>query len=157
MSQWTHIVGAIQCSWTEEEAIEKLGKPVLWDDGKALFGTSEWDGYYQNVWCKAFDDSAAGVGIPMGSEGSINWKYVSTDEWYAGAGTLIAIEGDLRDFGGENDINLIINWFTRAAKKARFATLTIKDEWLDEYITVICDLWGTVTVIKHTGENDENN
>lgn len=158
MSQWTHVVGSITCSWTKEEAIEKLGKPVLWDDHRVFkYGTPEYEDYMKNIWEKAFDDSEKGVGIPMGSEGSIEWYFVEApiNEHTLGEGSMVAIEGDLRDFGGEADIQIIINWFKKAVKDARFATLTIRDEYKDEYITLVHE-WGTWNEIRYpTGEEGE--
>lgn len=158
MSQWTHVVGSIQCSWTKDMATEFLGKPVLWDDHKAFkYGTPEFEDYFKNVWEKAFDDSEAGTGIPMGSEGSIDWHFIHNEskEHTVGEGTMIAIEGDLRDFGGDKDIQTIINWFERAAKKARFATLTIKDEWSEEYITFTYS-WGHGIEVKYKAEKNDS-
>ena len=155
MSQWTHVVGAIQCSWTEEEAVEKLGKPVLWDDTNRLglkWGTPEYKDYSENVWKKAFEDNDKGEGIPMGSEGSLDWYFVQTkDKDVIGEGSLIAIQGDLRDFGSEKEVNFIIEWFKRATKKVRFATLTIQDDWSDEFIT-ITSTWGDVSICHYSIE-----
>ena len=156
MSQWTHVIGTIQCSWTEEDAIELLGKPVLWSDTDDLeYGTPEYDSYYENVWRPAFDNFAKGKGIPMGSEGSVDWYFVKTkDQNCLGEGSLIAIQGDLRDFGGEKDIQGIIDWFVNAAKHARFATLIIKDEYSDEYVHIVAD-WGHIMIAKYTSGEDE--
>jgi len=158
MSQWTHVVGSIQCSWSKDKATEFLGKPVLWNDHEDLeYGTPEFEDYFKNVWDKAFDDSEAGTGIPMGSEGSIDWHFIDvpSQEHTLGEGSMIAIEGDLRDFGGEHDIQIIINWFKRAAKKARFATLTIKDEYSDEYITLTYD-WNRWLETRYMAEEDDS-
>jgi len=161
MSQWTHMVGAIQCHWTEEEAIERLGKPVLWNDTKKRgikYGTPEWSDYYENVWSAAFDKFEKGEGIPMGSEGSVDWYFSKTndDPSCLGMGGMIAIQGDLRDFGGDYDIKKTIDWFVRAAKGARFATLTIKDEWSTKYINVTIS-WGTVIITTDIGDPDYEN
>ena len=85
----------------------------------------------------------------MGSEGSINYKITSTLEEndYAGEGTLVAIEGDLRDYGGEKDVDFIIDWFVRGARElhARAAVLSIDDEWSDQFVVVYWD-FGRVRV-----------
>lgn len=151
MSQWTHVVGAIQCSWTKEEAIEFLGKPVLWEDLKKLdlkYGTPEFEDYINNVWKKAFEANEMGFGIPMGSEGSIDWHFIETETNALGEGTMIAIEGDLRDFGGDEEVQFIIDWFSKATKKARFATLVVRDDWSDQYISVV-SCWGNITITKY--------
>ena len=158
MSQWTHVIGSIQCSWTKEKAIELLGKPVLWNDAEKLgikFGTPEWENYYDNVWAKAFENNRKGVGIPMGSEGSIDWYFSNTADDAIGEGSIISIEGDLRDFGGDAGIKLIIDWFVRAASESRFATLTIKDEFSEEYVNVIVD-WHGVFISKVDKESKAN-
>ena len=156
MSQWTHMVGVIQCSWTKEEAEKLLGKPVLWDDHYKLglkYGTPEYKDYMDNVWGKAFTDWEDGHGIPMGSEGSVDWYFTKTvDENCIGMGSIIAIQGDLRDFGGTYDIEQTIQWFVNAAKEARFASLVIKDEWSDEYIYIVAD-WGHIMISKGKENN----
>ena len=158
MSRWTHVIGSIQCGWQKDMATEFLGKPVLWDDHEDLeYGTPEYEDYFKNVWEKAFDDSDAGTGIPMGSEGSIDWHFIDvpSQEHTLGEGSMIAIEGDLRDFGGDKDIQTIINWFARVAKEARFATLTIKDEWSHEFITLTY-YWGTMLETRYKDNEKEN-
>lgn len=157
MSQWTHIVGAIQCHWDKETAIKRLGKPVLWDDAKRMgikYDTPEYEDYYENTWAKAFQDNRDGCGIPMGSEGSIDWYFTKTDEDYLGKGGMIAIQGDLRDYGGDKKIQFIVDWFIRATEDVRFATLTIRDEYTTEFVQVIVD-WGHVIVARIPGEPAE--
>lgn len=157
MSQWTHVVGTIQCSWDEATAIEQLGKPVLWDDHRVFkYGTPEYEDYMENVWKKAFDDNEKGIGIPMGSEGSLDWYFVQTkDENVLGEGSLIAIQGDLRDYGGETEVQYIIDWFIKAVGKARFATLTINDDYSDEYVTVTIN-WGDICIVHYKAEGGDN-
>lgn len=151
MSQWTHMVGTIQCSWSKEQAEEYLGKPVLWEDCKKLgikYGTPEYEDYMENVWCKAFKNWEEGKGIPMGSEGSVDWYFNETvDENCIGMGSIIAIQGDLRDFGGEEEIKMVTQWFINAAIHARFAILVIRDEYSDEFVYVCVD-WGHVMISK---------
>jgi len=150
MSQWTHVIGTIQCDKEDKFVVKALGKPVLWSDSDELeYGTPEYEDYDENVWKKAFEENRKGRGIPMGSEGSINYKITSTLEEndYAGEGTLVAIEGDLRDYGGEKDVDFIIDWFTRGARElhARAAVLSIDDEWSDQFVVVYWD-FGRVRV-----------
>lgn len=159
MSQWTHFLGTVQCCGTEEEVEKAFGKPVLWNDISKLgyqCGTPEYDDYYKNVWYQAFKDFRLGRGIPMGSEGSVKWKFSDThnidyddgeDYTAMGEGSLIAIEGDLRDFGDEDDIQKSIDWFVKGcnAIRARLATLYINAEWGD--IILIEFTWGEVS--KH--------
>lgn len=163
MSRWTHVVGCIQCSWDYEKAEKCLGRPVLWDDHNKLglkWDTPEYEDYFENVWKKAFEDNKKGEGIPMGSEGSLDWYFVQTkDEHVLGEGSLIAIQGDLRDYGWEDEVEYIIKWFKRAAFQSRFATLTINDEWSDNFITITIT-FGIVNVYKSPkdkGERYENN
>ena len=162
MSRWTHVVGCIQCDWDYEEAEKRLGRPVLWGDTDELglqWGTPAYEDYSKNVWEKAFEDNEKGEGIPMGSEGSLDWYFVQTKDGHVfGEGTLIAIEGDLRDYGSESEVEYIIKWFKRAAFQSRFATLTIEDEWSDDYITVRIN-FNIVNISKYSkkGEKYENN
>lgn len=138
MSQWTHVIGTIQCSKEDDLVVKALGKPALWSD--------EID---YETWKNAFEENRKGRGIPMGSEGSIHYKVIDTSEKndYVGEGTLVAIEGDLRDYGGEKDIDFIIDWFTKGAQKldARAAVLSIDDEWSDQFVVVYWD-FGRVRV-----------
>ena len=143
MSQWTHVIGTIQYCYKKPEDLEKiLGKPVLWKDAlKFKYGSPEQEDFHQNVWCKAFDDNEKGRGIPMGSEGSLEWYFVDTSEAnenVLGEGSLIVIEGDLRDYGGKTEVNYIIKWFTNVLKElsAREGILKIRDEWSPEIIIV---------------------
>ena len=147
MSQWTHFIGTIQYNGNYDDALKALGKPILWNDAKQLeYGTPQYKDYYTNVWRAAFKNFEAGQGIPMGSEGSINWKFSDTsveNENVLGEGALIAIEGDLRDFGENDDeINRSIAWFEKACQQlyARDAVLKIDVEF------------GPVLVIEWDGE-----
>lgn len=155
MSQWTHFLGTIQCSRSREAVEAALGKPVLWgDDDHLEYGTPEYEEWYENTWTAAFRNFGRG-GIPMGSEGSVNWHFTKTGngEYTAiGEGSLVAIEGDLRDFGEEeSDITNSINWFLKACETlhARTAVLRIEVEcgktvlveydWGKAYTTVLRD------------------
>jgi len=161
MSQWTHAIGTIQYSYRKPEELEKiLGKPILWKDGLQFkYRSPEWEDFHQNVWCKAFDDNEKGCGIPMGSEGSLEWYFVDTSEAnenVLGEGSLIAIEGDLRDYGGETEVNHIIKWFTNALVElgAREGILKIRDDWSSETIIVMGNGFSEPIVhkIKHAEE-----
>lgn len=147
MSQWTHAIGTIQCRTCTKEEVERImGKPVLWNDHLDIkYGTPKWEDYHKNVWCRAFEENEKGRGIPMGSEGSMEWYLVDTsknNENVAGEGTLIAIEGDLRDYGGEAEVQYIIQWFRKAVDElgGREAILKIHDEWTP-YSLVIMYNW----------------
>lgn len=141
MSFWTHFIGTMQfCARSYEDVEAVLGKPTLfedvwrWDDWEDRT-EEEIDRRQNELWVPAFEAWRNGTGMPMGSEGSINWRYVDTsreNDKVLGEGTLVAIEGDLRDFGDNiEDIKKSILWFRNKcfALGTRNAVLRIQADW----------------------------
>lgn len=141
MSFWTHFIGTMQfCSHSYEEVEAVLGKPTLfrdvwtWDENEERT-IEEINRRQEELWKPAFVAWREGTGMPMGSEGSINWKYVDTskeNENVFGEGTLVAIEGDLRDFGYDiEDIRKSLLWFRSKCFDlgARESVLRINADW----------------------------
>ena len=126
MSQWTHVNGNIRIDYirlSEEDSLigkikEIFGKEILWGDGE-----------------KAWDE---GTKLPCGSEGSLEYKiYESPDPCHIAAYS-VNVFGDLRNYGN-NDINLIEQWFANIVKvfNIRDAVITINDGWSDKLI-ILC-------------------
>lgn len=162
MSFWTHFIGTMQfCTHSYEEVEAILGKPTLfedvwgWDDDEER--TEEEIHRRQNeLWKPAFVAWRNGTGMPMGSEGSINWRYIDTskeNDRVFGEGTLVAIEGDLRDFGCDiEDIRKSMLWFRSKcfALGVRATTLRIQTEWYNFII------YGySSNLVVHAFKNDE--
>ena len=150
MSFWTHFIGTMQFrsrSYEEVEAI--LGKPTLfrdvwtWDDDEERT-EEEIHRRQEELWKPAFVAWENGTGMPMGSEGSINWRYVDTsreNDHVFGEGTLVAIEGDLRDFGADiEDIRKSLLWFRSKCFDlgARESVLRIQTDWWYNFIIYGC-------------------
>ena len=132
MSQWTHVIGVIQTSPVTQEAVENaFGVPKTWKD--MWYHTERY-----------FRESP--IEIPRGSEGSIVWHLQDTvqkvnendSQSVIGEGSIISIEGDLRDFGDcDEDVQQIAEWFINGCKKLncpRWATLSIEVEYGNSYI-----------------------
>jgi len=133
MSQWTHVIGVVQLHpVTQEEVENAFGIPKTWHD--MWHGTERF-----------FRHANSAVKIPAGSEGSVVWHLQDTteksdedDAWHVlGEGSIISIEGDLRDFGEtDEDVQEIAEWFIDGCKKLnpRWATLSIEVEFGNSYM-----------------------
>lgn len=146
MSQWTHVVGVIQLDpVTQEEVENALGVPKTWND--MVNRTKRY--------CRHLQSS---VDIPTGSEGTIVWHLQDTtektkedDSWnILGEGSIISIEGDLRNFGEyDEDVQEIAKWFIKGCKKLgspRWATLSIEVEFGNSYIIDV--MWDRCIIQK---------
>lgn len=146
MSQWTHVIGVIQLRPVKQEAVENaLGVPKTWND---MINRTE--RYYRHA--------ESSIRIPAGSEGTITWHLQDTREeaeedehWHiADEGSLISIEGDLRDFGEDKeDVQQIAEWFINGCKKlggVRWATLSIEVEFGNSYIIDV--MWDQCVIQK---------
>jgi len=146
MSQWTHVIGVVQTHPVTQEEVEKaFGVPKTWND---MMNHTE--RYYRHV--------QSPVRIPTGSEGTIVWHLQDTVEkadeddcWtILGEGSLISIEGDLRDFGEcDEDVQEIAEWFINGCKKldsVRWGTLSIEVEFGNSYIVDV--MWNRCIIQK---------
>lgn len=122
MSQWTHVIGTIQCGRVSDEEVAKS------------LGTT-WT--FEEMWNKTIQNKKfIGPKVPEGSEGSVQYnitRHNENEEFRAiGEGTLIAIEGDLRDYGDDiRDVKELVDWFTQGCQflDARLAILSISIEF----------------------------
>ena len=146
MSQWTHVVGVIQLDPVNQETVENaLGVPLTWND---MMNRTE----------RFFRHAKSAVEIPAGSEGTIVWYLQDTTEkkegdesWNVlGEGSIISIEGDLRNFGEcDEDVQEIAEWFINGCKKLvgpRWATLSIEVEFGNSYIIDV--MWDQCIIQK---------
>lgn len=146
MSRWTHVAGVIRydaCLNRETELRELLGKTYIWENMDHMT-KKERDAYYWD-WQTSI---AEGNVVPYGSEGSLHYQISHQDvpigkngNTSLGPDTTVTIWGDLRDFGGKEDIDIITNWFKKITSKfiIRSAILKIDDEWQDNPIILILD------------------
>lgn len=162
MSFWTHFIGTMQfCAHSYEEVEAILGKPTLfedvwgWDDEEERT-EEEIHRRQKELWAPAFKAWRNGTGMPMGSEGSINWKYIDTskeNDRVLGEGTLVAIEGDLRDFGADIDeVKKSMLWFRSKclALGVRATALRIQTDWYNFIV------YGySSNLVVHAFKNDE--
>lgn len=113
MSQWTHVNSSFRLDSMEEIDDDKIydvfGRHVGYDD---LF---DFDGEYKTT--------------PMGSEGSLEINIYHNPEKDHLASTQVSVFGDLRDFGGEEDIQELKQWFDECCSKfiIRQAIIQIHD------------------------------
>lgn len=146
MSRWTHVAGVIRydcCLNNETQLRELLGKTYIWSNTDHMT-KEERDAYYWDWQTSIAEGNAA----PYGSEGSLHYQISHQDvpidkfgNTSLGPDTVVTIWGDLRDFGGKEDIDLIINWFKKITSRflIRSAILKIDDEGQEEPIVLILD------------------
>jgi len=115
MSRWTHVNSSFRIdsmkSITDDEIYDVFGRYVGYDD------LCDFDGEYKTT--------------PMGSEGSLQISIYHNPEENHLATTQVSVFGDLRDFGGKNDIAKLEQWFYDccAMLYVRQAVIQIRDEW----------------------------
>lgn len=145
MSRWTHIAGVIRLdcpvfTYEEQQAYVEKIKTIV---GKQMRSDDDFD---SDEWYEAFTRP-----LPMGSDGSLQYEIVldnpikETDErrfFVDIPFCSVVFYGDLRDFGGIEDIEKTKAWFksllTNAELGIRQAVLTIDDEYL-KHITIITE------------------
>jgi len=112
MSQWTHVAGLIRLD--SMESVVKL--PIKEKAGKmqeaikkALGNTCDFE--------SSLEETQA-CNVPQGSEGSLQYRvYRNSDEdEHALSWGYIAIYGDLRDFGKEDESE-IVDWFQKSLER----------------------------------------
>lgn len=146
MSRWTHVAGLIRydcCYYKDEKIKELLGKQYLWGDTVGMT-TEEYNAYWEE---RERVHNSGEICVPYGSEGSLEYEishknvYVEPDGHVpCCADTTVSIWGDLRDFGGPEDIEKIRLWFEKitcskeAPSMVRSAVLQVEDEWSSEPI-----------------------
>lgn len=122
MSRWTHINGSIRVDSLrllgdcQEPRFDKLFKTVTYED----IGDQE-------------------CNVPCGSEGSIDVKVYTNKNESCIAAYVVSFFGDLRDFGGQEDIESVKKWFNNICSKlwVRQAVLQILDEGDDALSCVV--------------------
>lgn len=147
MSRWTHVAGVIRydaCLNRETELRQLLGKTYIWENMDHMT-KKERDAYY---WDWQTTVAEGGNVVPYGSEGSLHYQISHQDvpvdklgHTSLGPDTVVTIWGDLRDFGGKEDIDIITNWFKKITSKflIRSAILKIDDEGQENPIVLILD------------------
>ena len=138
-----------------------MGKPVEWPEFDDDLERDEYmrqvEDFSNHIWKPAFKNYREHEDqMPMGSEGSLDWRYVDTNDInnrVIGKGSMIAIDGSLRDFGGEEDVRKTVKWFVRCCNElyARYAVLVITDD-MSSYKTTVIYNWGTA-YIYHNGDD----
>ena len=100
MSQWTHVCGCIRYN-----ALRMVGMPyATLDEIKKLVGNTVSFDDPEEKWDKC--------NVPCGSEGSIQFVFWANPSLNALDAFMVAVFGDLRDFGKEDAPN-IKEWFER--------------------------------------------
>jgi len=124
MSRWTHVTGMIRVDGLRIS--KELENIQMEKDIKKLLGEPknyeaiEWD-----------DDGNPNTKVPCGSEGSLNYEIHLNTNFHQISAGYISIFGDLRDFGGRDDIMKIHDWFENACRGllVRQAVVEISDEY----------------------------
>ena len=116
MSVWTHVAGVIRV-----------------DSMRGVLPTPDFDKIFiKSLW----GDTNENCNMPMGSEGSLDFRIIENPEKDSLAAYTVVIFGDLRDFGVD-DIPEIKDWWARVLKKCRMirqAVLQIQPADGDEII-----------------------
>lgn len=124
MSQWTHVAAVFRLDSIgkiSDENIQKVfGKEVTYNQ---LFGYDEKDGVKT---------------LPMGSEGTLEMSIWHNPDKSCLASTTVSVFGDLRDYGGTDDINKLKDWFNNCCTNlmVRQAIMQIIDEYADKPLIV---------------------
>lgn len=111
MSVWTHVAGIIRV-----DCIRCMGKKP---DFNKIFVKELWD-----------EDTNGLCNMPMGSEGSLDFRVIENPNIDALAAYTVVVFGDLRDFGVA-DIHIIEDWWNRVLEQCgwiRQAILQIQPE-----------------------------
>lgn len=107
MSQWTHVAGIIRVDGIDQPKNAPLflghqTKDWLEREGMSFEESNQhWD-------------DAQNSGIPMGSEGSLKWKWSTEGRESSMYKGNYYIWGDLRDF---NDPKIILEWLSKKVKE----------------------------------------
>ena len=111
MSVWTHVAGVIRVDCLrcifEQPDFNKIFVKELWNE-----------------------DTFGVCNMPMGSEGSLDFRVIENPEKDSLAAYTVVIFGDLRDFGVA-DIHIIEDWWNRVLEQCgmiRQAVLQIQPE-----------------------------
>lgn len=111
MSVWTHVAGVIRVDcfrWIgEQPEFNKIFVRELWNE-----------------------NTHGACNMPMGSEGSLDFRVIENPNKDTIAAYTVVIFGDLRDFGAE-DIHIIEKWWNKALEQCgmiRQAVLQIQPE-----------------------------
>ena len=127
MSVWTHVYGMVQGyvpeNTTEEDIKKVIGVMRVWDDfvEKNIVTSQEWK--------EAFDKTKNP--IPMGSEGSMEYVIGFRESEDYGKTAIISFFGNLRDYGGDEDLRGLLKWFMSIFDFvfAPKAYINIEDYW----------------------------
>jgi len=95
MSTWTHVAGTIRVDcfpFMEQPNFKKIFVKKLWDE-----------------------EDEGDCNMPLGSEGSLDYRIIRNPNPDAMSAYTVVIFGDLRDFGKENQ-DEIVNWWNRVLK-----------------------------------------
>ena len=117
MSQWTHVAAIFRLNSlggiSDEEIIKVFGREVQ----------------YKNLY--DYDKSSAEKTLPMGSEGTLEMSIWHNPDKSCVASTTVSVFGDLRDYGGSEDIEKLKKWFDEVCEKLwiRNAIMQIEDEY----------------------------
>lgn len=114
MSQWTHVnasfrLNSLGSDITDEEIYDVFGRHV------GFYDLCDFDGEYKTT--------------PMGSEGSLDIHIWHNPDRNCMASTQVSVFGDLRDFGEDDDIAKLKEWFDECCSKfsVRQAVIQIDD------------------------------
>lgn len=153
MSIWTHVTGTIRVDgYSENKAAPFSLSPKMLEYDEDLYNKTEEE---REAFYKAQSenwDEIKASGIPMGSEGPLEWEWLpEADDSSMVCGQYV-IKGDLRDY---EDAAPIIQWIKNVVKK-------LEENWrirqgsfhinvgYDTQLAVIIDGYGEVTVIELT-------
>ena len=120
MSQWTHVAAIFRLDSfgkiSDESIFKAFGKEVTWDD---LYD---------------YDESDDTKTLPMGSEGTLEMSIWHNSDEGCMASTTVSVFGDLRDYGGSDDIERLEQWFAKCCENnwTRQAVMQVIDEYCDK-------------------------
>lgn len=125
MSRWTHVAAIFRIDSigqiSDDEITEKFGREVDWEE-MANCDYDDSDEWVQQEF------------LPMGSEGSLTMSIWHNPVKNEMSSTTVSVFGDLRDYGGSDDIERLEQWFAKCCENnwTRQAVMQVIDEYCDK-------------------------
>lgn len=124
MSQWTHVASVFRL-----DSFDKISD----EDIKRVFGEEV---TYEKLY--DYEESDKIKTLPMGSEGTLEICIWHNPDGGCLASTTVSVFGDLRDYGGREDIEKLKEWFNECCRNfmVRQAIMQVIDEYAEEPLVV---------------------
>lgn len=137
MSIWTHVTGSFTTIDNAKTIKAALGEPFLYRIAREIDNKYGYDSpeseEYNKKWMDAFNNEQKG-GIPMGSEGSLDYRIIKDRNFNPDEVTVI-VQGNLRDY---EEPGPIIKWIKGFSKQL---------PWVDGVFKIWSELHNRITIV----------